>query len=286
MLELAKEQVHARSRSWNPERDMASAGPTGQQAGDAVAAIAGIRGTDAGWGNIPDDAGVRHWTVHSGLMLTWREGVPAIIAQTAERRAHLMLKRAFDVLMGAAALLALLPLMIAIGLAIRLSSPGPVFFGQIREGFLGQPITVLKFRTMYVDRCDWSGVAQTVADDPRITPIGKILRRTSLDELPQLFNVLSGEMSLIGPRPHAPGMLAGGVPYDQLVGYYHRRELMKPGLSGWAQANGLRGPTDDADKARARVDHDLAYIENFSFWLDLKIVWMTLRHEFLKGSGL
>jgi lipopolysaccharide/colanic/teichoic acid biosynthesis glycosyltransferase len=119
-----------------------------------------------------------------------------------------------------------------------------------------------------------------------VTPVGRFLRRTSLDELPQLVNVIVGDMSLVGPRPHVEGMLAAGVDYAELVPYYNLRHVMRPGLSGWAQANGLRGPTDSAEAARARIDHDVAYIQNFSIWLDLKIIWLTLVKEFVTGSGV
>lgn len=222
----------------------------------------------------------------SGLQLTLSGNRHIVPAPTPGRAAQMAAKRLVDIMASLTVLTLFLPALLMIALAIRASSSGPVLFRQVREGFNGQPINVYKFRTMYVDRCDITGVAQTVSDDPRITPIGRFLRRTSLDELPQLINILKGEMSLIGPRPHAFGMLAGGVPYDRLVPYYAARQSMKPGLSGWAQANGLRGPTDDPAKAKARIDHDLAYIENFSLLLDFKIIWKTLRQEFLNGTGL
>jgi lipopolysaccharide/colanic/teichoic acid biosynthesis glycosyltransferase len=145
---------------------------------------------------------------------------------------------------------------------------------------------MLKFRTMYDDHADPTGQAQTRPDDERITPVGRLLRRTSIDELPQLINVITGDMSLVGPRPHVAGMLAAGIDYAELVPYYNLRHTMRPGLSGWAQANGLRGPTDSAEIARARIDHDIAYIQNFSIWLDLKIIWLTLVKEFVTGSGV
>jgi lipopolysaccharide/colanic/teichoic acid biosynthesis glycosyltransferase len=139
---------------------------------------------------------------------------------------------------------------------------------------------------MDVSRQDSSGVAQTVADDERVSRLGSFLRRTSLDELPQLFNVLFGDMSLVGPRPHAVGMLAGGAQlYEELVPYYFERNRAVPGLTGWAQVNGLRGPTVDPLIAFSRVDHDLAYIENASIGLDLKILLMTAQREFLRGTG-
>jgi polysaccharide biosynthesis protein PslA len=156
----------------------------------------------------------------------------------------------------------------------------------MRPGLYGRPFEMLKFRTMYADAGDATGVKQTTANDSRVTPLGKFLRNKSIDELPQLINVLKGDMSLIGPRPHVANMLAGDVLYEELVPYYHHRYEMKPGLSGWAQANGLRGPTVDAALAKARIDHDLAYIQNFSLWLDIRIIVMTIRSEFFTGSGL
>lgn len=227
-------------------------------------------------------------SLQSGLRLTFLGDGRAFARPAAARtlQMQLALKRVMDVLVSAASLVVLAPALVLIALAIRATSPGSILFRQPREGLNGQPITVYKFRTMYIDRCDISGVAQTTSDDPRITPIGHFLRRTSLDELPQLFNVFKGDMSLIGPRPHVFGMLAGGTTYERLVPYYKARQAMKPGLSGWAQANGLRGPTDNAIRARARIDHDLAYIENFSLLLDIKIIWKTLQQEFLRGTGL
>jgi lipopolysaccharide/colanic/teichoic acid biosynthesis glycosyltransferase len=124
-----------------------------------------------------------------------------------------------------------------------------------------------------------------VKNDPRVTAIGSFIRKTSIDELPQLINVLRGDMSLVGPRPHVPGMKAGGMLYRKLVPYYDVRLTMLPGLTGWAQANGWRGETDAPVAGRSRVDHDIAYIANFSLWLDLKIILMTIRREFVVGSG-
>ena len=221
----------------------------------------------------------------SGLPLDFNGSVPSPAPQNAGRSVHLVAKRIFDVISAASALLVLLPLFVIVAALIKLTSKGPVFFKQSREGLHGVAFGAYKFRSMKVEECDISGVAQTTKDDPRVTVIGKFIRRTSIDELPQLLNVLRGEMSLVGPRPHVKGMQAGGVDYTTLVPYYADRLEMVPGITGWAQANGLRGPTDRADKARARVDHDIAYIQNFSFWLDLKIILRTLRHEFVGGSG-
>jgi polysaccharide biosynthesis protein PslA len=179
----------------------------------------------------------------------------------------------------------LLPLLLLVALAIRVTSEGPALLRQKRTGLDGTTFEIFKFRSMYVEKGDPTGVTQTVAMDSRVTPIGRFLRRNNIDELPQLLNVLRGEMSIVGPRPHVPQMLAAGVAYDQLVPYYAMRHQMKPGLTGWAQANGLRGPTDNALKARSRVNHDIAYIQNFSVLLDLRIILRTLARELIGGSG-
>jgi lipopolysaccharide/colanic/teichoic acid biosynthesis glycosyltransferase len=139
---------------------------------------------------------------------------------------------------------------------------------------------------MRLDATDLSGVRQTAPDDDRVTPVGRFLRTTSIDELPQLWNILRGDMSVIGPRPMVKGQLAAGSSYRQVVPYYDYRHMVRPGLSGWAQANGLRGPTTDAVSARQRIDHDCAYVQNVSLALDLKIILQTIRREFLTGSGL
>jgi Undecaprenyl-phosphate glucose phosphotransferase len=175
-------------------------------------------------------------------------------------------------------LTAFAPLMGLVALLIKLDSRGPVFFVQTRFGFNNEAIPVLKFRTMYVDRGDQSGERRTIRDDPRVTRIGGIIRALSIDELPQLINVLRGEMSIVGPRPHPIAMKAGnGALYGDAVTQYCHRHRVKPGITGWAQVNGLRGEVDELHKARARVDHDLYYIEHWSPWLDLKILLRTIR---------
>jgi exopolysaccharide biosynthesis polyprenyl glycosylphosphotransferase len=225
-------------------------------------------------------------TRHSGLALPFADGVPVLSPAGPERRIALRGKRAFDILAALAALFMLLPLMMIVALLIKLTSNGPVLFSQQREGLHGKSFALLKFRSMRTDACDVSGVTQTVRDDPRVTWIGRFIRKTSIDELPQLFNVLRGDMSLVGPRPHVPGMKSAGVLYRELVPYYDLRLLMLPGLTGWAQANGLRGETTNARLARARIDHDIAYIRHFSLWLDIKIILKTIQNEFVGGSGL
>ena len=185
-----------------------------------------------------------------------------------------------DYVVATIAIVVLTPVMLLIALAVQIDSPGPVFFKQRRHGLNRRVIEVLKFRTMRVME-DGAEVKQvTDAHDPRVTRLGRILRRTSLDELPQLINVLKGEMSLIGPRPHA---LVHDDHYDEMLEGYANRHQVKPGMTGWAQVNGFRGPTDTDYKMRARVDHDLWYIDNWSLWLDLRILAMTvfvgLRHK-------
>lgn len=138
---------------------------------------------------------------------------------------------------------------------------------------------------MYVHLGDDRGTRQAGTDDPRVTPLGRILRKTSFDELPQLINVLIGDMSLVGPRPHVPGMLAGGILYEQLTPYYFQRHNMRPGITGLAQASGYRGSTTVPLSAIERLDHDLQYIERWSLWLDLIIILRTVRREFISGSG-
>lgn len=222
----------------------------------------------------------------SGLSYTWQDGAPRRAEPSTGRSVQLRLKRVFDLAVAGAALVALAPLFVLVAIAIKATSPGAVFFTQPREGLHGRVFHMFKFRSMHSDAGDRTGVAQTVKDDPRVTSIGRLLRRTSIDELPQLINVMKGDMSLVGPRPHVAGMRAGGTSYRQLVPYYDLRVEVLPGLTGWAQANGLRGSTDDARAARARIDHDIAYIQNFSLLLDLKILGLTVQKEFLGGSGV
>ena len=170
-------------------------------------------------------------------------------------------------------LLLISPLMILIAAAVKWTSPGPVFFAQLRHGWDGKEFEMYKFRTM-IDHQESDGqVTQALRDDPRLTTIGKFLRSTSLDELPQFFNVLEGSMSIVGPRPHA---VAHNHHYRRLIDDYMRRHKVKPGITGWAQVNGFRGETDTLEKMEKRVQHDLFYIENWSVWLDLRILTLTL----------
>lgn len=220
-----------------------------------------------------------------GLPLALENGTPVIAARSPQVSAYDVLKRTIDIVLSAGALIALAPTLLLLAIAIKLSSPGPVLFRQWRTGRNGVPFRIYKFRTMRTDACDPTGVRQVTAGDPGVTPLGQFMRSRSLDELPQLINVLKGDMSLVGPRPHAIGMKAAGMLYEDLVPYYRLRHAVRPGLSGWAQANGLRGPTTDAESSRSRIDHDLAYIQNQSLALDLKVIWMTIKSEFLAGSG-
>jgi len=189
----------------------------------------------------------------------------------------MLLKRLEDYAVASIMLLMLSPFMLLIALAVKLTSRGPMLFSQPRYGFNNQQINVYKFRTMYTDYVEAPGVLnQATRGDPRVTPIGRFLRRTSLDELPQLFNVLNGTMSLVGPRPHADGTRAADVLFEDAVAEYAARHRVKPGLTGWAQVNGWRGETDTLEKIQRRVEHDLFYIENWSLRLDMKILLLTL----------
>ena len=185
-------------------------------------------------------------------------------------------KRISDIVIGSMMLIAFAPLMAIIALLIKLEGDGPVFFRQKRHGFNNKVIRVWKFRTMKPDRNAENGIiTQVTADDDRVTKIGRILRRTSLDELPQLINVLKGEMSLVGPRPHAVGMTTEETEVHHLVGDYAHRHRVKPGLTGWAQINGSRGPVHTAELVRERVRLDMAYVNRSSFFFDLYIMIMT-----------
>ncbi|WP_409527161.1 sugar transferase [Rhizobium sp. BK377] len=195
------------------------------------------------------------------------------------------LKRAFDIFGATSALVILFPVLLTIALFIVIDDGGPVFFRQIRWGLKGSKITVYKFRSMRVDLCDPTGVEQTVKGDRRVTRIGAFLRKTNIDELPQLLNVIKGDMSLIGPRCHAINMRAAGMLYEELVPDYHYRHLMRPGITGLAQTRGWRGPTERPTEARARIASDIYYIRNFSLWLDLKILFRTLLSELRGGTG-
>jgi len=192
-----------------------------------------------------------------------------------------IIKNAEDKLLASFLLIAFAPFFVLIALAVKLDSRGPAIFKQRRHGFNHEVFTLYKFRTMHVVE-DGPGIAQATRQDPRITRVGRFLRKTSLDELPQLFNVLRGDMSLVGPRPHA---LSHNEYYSTVLARYANRHKVKPGMTGWAQVNGYRGETDTPEKMRRRVEHDLWYIENWSVWLDVKILAMTPFYGFVNTNA-
>jgi Undecaprenyl-phosphate glucose phosphotransferase len=194
-------------------------------------------------------------------------------------------KKVFDLLLGSLLFLAFLPLLMLIALAIRLDSPGPVLFRQPRLGFNNRLFTCYKFRTMHHGMADLFGDRQATRGDPRVTRLGKWLRALSLDELPQLLNVLQGNMSLVGPRPHPPNTKAEDKLFTDVVAKYAFRHRVKPGITGWAQVNGWRGETKTIDQIENRVSCDLAYIENWSVWFDLRILMLTLTREILSRNA-
>ena len=181
-------------------------------------------------------------------------------------------KRVFDVVVSATGLVVLSPLLILVAIAIKLDSRGPVLFRQTRHGYNNEAIRVFKFRSM-TKLEDGDDFVQVGRNDSRVTRFGAILRRTNIDELPQLINVLRGEMSIVGPRPHAT---AHNKMFEGKISVFSRRHVVKPGITGWAQVNGYRGATDTLEKMQRRVEHDLYYIDNWSFWLDVRIIIMTV----------
>ena len=185
-------------------------------------------------------------------------------------------KIAEDRVLGGIALLLVSPLLLLIAVAIRLDSPGPILFRQPREGFNNRPFHVFKFRSMFHGHAELDNIRQARRGDPRVTRVGRVLRALSLDELPQLFNVMQGTMSLVGPRPHAASTRAGGKLFSDVVQSYAARHKVKPGITGWAQVCGWRGETDTEDKLVKRFEHDLFYIENWTIWFDIYIMMRTL----------
>lgn len=207
------------------------------------------------------------------------------IVAALQKPVQFAIKRAIDISVSAVALAVLMPLFLVVAAAIKYENPGPVLFTQLRWGRGGKLIKIFKFRSMRSDLCDQSGVAQTVENDPRVTRIGALLRKTNLDEMPQLINILIGDMSLVGPRCHVPGMIAAGKLYEDAVDGYHLRHLVRPGLTGLAQVNGFRGPTDREDQAVGRFTHDLDYVRNFSVFMDIRILVGTVINEVRGGTG-
>ena len=215
-------------------------------------------------------------TIHSII------GVPAIqIASRPLQGWEAIIKWAEDKILGAIFLALALPIMAAAAIAIRIDSSGPILFKQERLGRGNRRFVVYKFRTMYYVEND-PAVPQATRNDPRVTKIGRFLRRTSIDELPQLFNVMGGTMSLVGPRPHA---IPHNDEYSLLIGDYFTRHRVKPGITGWAQINGLRGETSNNETMQERVDYDIFYIENWSVWFDFLIIVKTIPLFFLDESA-
>lgn len=265
---------------------------------------AGLRQPDEVWLCLPlgDKAGIevtldvlRHSTANIRMVPDWfslklmNHGISEMVglqlldlsASPINGSTHVV-KVTQDMVLAALILLLISPLMLAIALAIKLTSPGPVLFTQLRHGWNGEKIKVYKFRSMVVHQERDFAVTQATRHDARITPLGAFLRRTSLDELPQFFNVLQGSMSIVGPRPHA---LQHNDHYKELVPGYMRRHKVKPGITGWAQINGFRGETDTLHKMEQRVKHDLFYIENISLWFDLKIIFLTVFKGFIHPNA-
>lgn len=209
--------------------------------------------------------------------LSWVGGLPGLrLLDRPLDEHHALVKSIEDRLLGWVLLILCAPLMLVIAALVRLTSPGPALYRQPRAGFNANAIEVFKFRSMYLDACDPPDareVRQARRNDPRVTPLGRFLRRTSLDELPQLINVVRGEMSLVGPRPHA---LAHDDHYADLIDDYLARHRVKPGITGWAQINGLRGEVTDVEQMRRRIRYDLQYIDNWSLWFDLYILLRTV----------
>ena len=209
-------------------------------------------------------------------------GVPVVpLYDTPLSGTNRVLKRLEDIVLSAFILLLISPVLCAIALAVKLSSPGPIIFRQTRYGMDGKPIMVWKFRSMRVMEND-KVVTQAMQNDPRVTKVGNFLRRTSLDELPQFVNVLTGGMSIVGPRPHA---VAHNEQYRQLILGYMLRHKVKPGITGWAQINGWRGETDTLEKMEKRIEFDLEYIREWSLWFDIKIVFLTVFKGFVNKAA-
>jgi exopolysaccharide biosynthesis polyprenyl glycosylphosphotransferase len=203
--------------------------------------------------------------------------IPVIELQRRPLNARaLFIKRVEDLVVGTAMLVVLSPILAMVALAIRIDSKGPIFFRQPRVGLNGNVFEMFKFRSMYHHASDHGAARQTQRGDPRVTRVGAILRRHSLDELPQILNVLRGDMSIVGPRPHALAMTAQGMALEEAAKDYPARFRMKPGITGWAQTNGWRGNVDTVEKLVRRVEHDLFYIDHWSVGLDLMILRKTV----------
>ncbi len=232
-----------------------------------------LQGTTASLFFVPDVFGI---SIIQGRLQDMN-GVPVVgICETPFTGTNELVKRASDLVIASVIVVLISPLLLAIAIGVKLSSPGPVLFRQRRNGLDGHEITVYKFRSMRTLE-DGAVVRQATRNDPRVTPFGAFLRRTSLDELPQFFNVLQGTMSIVGPRPHA---VTHNKEYRQIIKAYMVRHKVKPGITGWAQVNGQRGETDTVEKMRTRVEYDLEYLRNWSLGLDLKIIVQTIKLVF------
>jgi putative colanic acid biosynthesis UDP-glucose lipid carrier transferase len=209
-------------------------------------------------------------------------GIPVVaVCETPFWGVNSLIKRTSDLALASVILALIAPLMLAIAIGVRVTSPGPALFKQRRYGVDGREIVVYKFRTMTVLE-DGATIRQATRDDPRVTRLGAFLRKYSLDELPQFINVLQGRMSVVGPRPHA---VAHNELYRKLIKSYMIRHKVKPGITGWAQVNGFRGETWDIEKMKGRIEHDLAYLRNWSLRLDLQIVLKTVYVVFKRDAA-
>jgi putative colanic acid biosysnthesis UDP-glucose lipid carrier transferase len=229
-----------------------------------------VQGTTASLLFVPDVFGI---SIIQGRLQDMN-GVPVVgICETPFTGTNQLTKRISDIVLASLILVLISPLLLLIAIGVKRSSPGPIIFKQRRNGLDGEEIIVYKFRSM-TTQDNGESVPQAQRDDKRVTPFGAFLRRTSLDELPQFINVLQGRMSIVGPRPHA---VAHNQMYRDLIKAYMVRHKVKPGITGWAQVNGLRGETDTVDKMRARVEYDLEYLRNWTLALDLQIIVRTIR---------
>ncbi len=209
-------------------------------------------------------------------------GIPIVqINGTPMQGVNRLIKELEDRVLSLIILIFISPVLIIIAIAIKLDSKGPVLFKQVRNGWDGREIKVYKFRSMIID-AEANGYKQATKNDSRVTKIGKFIRKTSLDELPQFFNVLQGRMSIVGPRPH---VISQNEEYKDQVEYYMQRHRVKPGITGWAQVNGFRGETDTLNKMSKRIEYDLYYIENWSFWFDIKIIFLTIFKGFVNKNA-
>ncbi len=235
-----------------------------------VALLEQVQGTTASLFFVPDVFGI---SIIQGRLQDVN-GVPVVgICETPFTGTNELVKRLSDIVLASLIVVLISPVLLAVAIGVKLTSPGPVLFRQRRNGLDGGEIVVYKFRSMTAQEDGWD-VRQAQRNDPRITPFGRFIRRTSMDELPQFFNVLQGRMSIVGPRPHA---VAHNELYRQLIKAYMVRHKVRPGITGWAQVNGLRGETDTIEKMQARVEYDLEYLRNWSLRLDLQIIVRTIR---------